>query len=128
MARARSAVSSALHGRTSRRRSPAARRRLPGPRSRISDRTSRGRPAPVVPGSIPRPREGAASIRIEHPRSQAVCRGCGRILEVALAIDELTVLSALAERAPEGWRVDGISFTLMGACRKCREGDRGTES
>ncbi|MGI0053296.1 MAG: hypothetical protein ACREC5_02295 [Thermoplasmata archaeon] len=79
-------------------------------------------PEPVVAGSIPVPTEGAASLRIDPPRSHAVCRGCGRILEVALALEELRVLSELAERAPEGWRVDGISFTLMGACRRCRSG------
>ncbi len=81
-----------------------------------------------MPGSIPRPPEGIAALRIEHPRSQAVCRGCGRILEVALALEELQGLAALAERAPEGWRVDGISFTLMGACRRCREGVPGPET
>lgn len=82
-----------------------------------------------MPGSIPVGPEGTARPRVEHPHSQAVCRGCGRILEIALTLEELRSLAGLAERAPDGWRVDGLSFTLMGACRRCREGgggDRGT--
>jgi hypothetical protein len=32
------------------------------------------------------------------------------------------LLVALASRHPEGWRVDGIAFSLTGACARCREG------
>jgi hypothetical protein len=76
----------------------------------------------IVPGSIPAGSEGTALPRVDRPHSQAVCRGCGRIVEVPLALEELRALAGLADRAPEGWRVDGLSFTLMGACRRCREG------
>jgi Fe2+ or Zn2+ uptake regulation protein len=76
----------------------------------------------IVPGSIPDESEGTAIPRVDRPHSQAVCRSCGRIVEVALTLEELRGLSDLTERAPSGWRVDGLSFTLMGACRRCREG------
>jgi hypothetical protein len=34
------------------------------------------------------------------------------------------LLVALAAEPPEGWRVDGIAFSLTGACARCREGPR----
>lgn len=74
----------------------------------------------IVPGSIPQGAEATAIPRVERPHAQAVCRGCGRILELALSLDELRTLADLADRAPDGWRVDGLSFTLMGACVRCR--------
>ncbi|HEV2317832.1 MAG TPA: hypothetical protein VGV89_09725 [Thermoplasmata archaeon] len=80
------------------------------------------KPAAIVPGSVPTEAEGTALPRVERPHSQAVCRGCGRILEVPLMLDELRLLADLADRAPPGWRVDGLSFTLMGACQRCRGG------
>ncbi len=76
---------------------------------------------PVVPGSIPPDAEAVAVLHIERPHSQAVCRRCGRILELALSIDELGVLSRLADRTPDGWRADGISFTVTGECRACQQ-------
>jgi hypothetical protein len=81
-------------------------------------------PLAIVPGSIPPEAEGTAIPHVERPHSQAVCRSCGRILEVALALDELKLLADLADRVPKGWRVDGMSFTLMGVCRPCRENPR----
>jgi Fe2+ or Zn2+ uptake regulation protein len=73
-----------------------------------------------VPGSIPDEAAGTAIPRADRPHSQAVCRRCGRIVEIALTLDELRAMTLLAERAPSGWRVDGLSFTLMGTCARCR--------
>jgi Fe2+ or Zn2+ uptake regulation protein len=78
----------------------------------------------IVPGSIPNESEGTAIPRVDRPHSQAVCRGCGRILELALELGELRDLAELADRAPEGWRIDGLSFTLTGLCTRCRTNDR----
>lgn len=78
----------------------------------------------VVPGSIPPGAEALALPHVERPHSQAVCRSCGRILELSLSLDELGLLSRLAERIPDGWRADGISFTVTGECRACQQGRR----
>jgi hypothetical protein len=79
-------------------------------------------PVAIVPGSVPEPEVGIVLPRIERPRMQAVCRQCGRILEIPLELSDLRVLADFARRAPEGWQVEGLSFTLAGACRRCREG------
>jgi hypothetical protein len=108
-------------------RAPARRARSsPTPSVTRASRVSVRRPVrtlpAIVPGSVPTGAEGTAIPRVERPHSQAVCRGCGRILEVPLTLDELRRLADLADRAPPGWRVDGLSFTLMGACQRCRGG------
>jgi Fe2+ or Zn2+ uptake regulation protein len=51
-----------------------------------------------------------------------VCRGCGRIASLALSPEEMVLLDRFSARSPAGWSVDGISLTLTGTCRKCREG------
>jgi hypothetical protein len=71
---------------------------------------------------VPEPEVGIVLPRIERPRMQAVCRQCGRILEIPLELSDLRILADFARRAPEGWQVEGLSFTLAGACRRCREG------
>ncbi|MGA8275185.1 MAG: hypothetical protein WB789_08965 [Thermoplasmata archaeon] len=60
----------------------------------------------------------------EPPHSHIVCRNCGRIASVDLEDAERELLVALASRHPEGWSVDGISFSLTGACARCRGGPR----
>ncbi|MCI4372361.1 MAG: hypothetical protein L3K02_01765 [Thermoplasmata archaeon] len=57
----------------------------------------------------------------EPPHSHIVCRTCGRIASVDLADAERELLIALASRHPDGWSVDGIAFSLTGACLRCRE-------
>ena len=89
-----------------RRRSPAARTALPPPVSA----------APAVT---------VHAVRIdllEDPHSHIVCRVCGRIQRIELTELDRHLLTELAMRHPDGWSVDGISFSLTGACQRCREG------
>jgi Fe2+ or Zn2+ uptake regulation protein len=68
---------------------------------------------------------GARAIRVdllEDPHAHIVCRVCGRIQSVELTELDRHFLTELAGHHPEGWSVDGIAFSLMGACRRCREG------
>jgi Fe2+ or Zn2+ uptake regulation protein len=58
----------------------------------------------------------------EDPHAHIVCRVCGRIQPIDLTQLDMHFLTRLAEDHPEGWSVDGISFSLTGACRRCREG------
>ncbi|MFZ1024328.1 MAG: hypothetical protein WAN87_09350 [Thermoplasmata archaeon] len=58
----------------------------------------------------------------EDPHAHVVCRVCGRIAGLALQQTDLWMLTEVAERRPEGWSVDGITYTLTGACPRCREG------
>jgi Fe2+ or Zn2+ uptake regulation protein len=60
----------------------------------------------------------------EPPHSHIVCRSCGRISRLELQDAERQLLIALAAQRPAGWSVDGISFSLTGACARCREGVR----
>jgi hypothetical protein len=76
----------------------------------------------MVPGSVPPPDPALGLPRVERTRCQAVCRTCGRILEIPLDLPELKLLADFVHRAPTGWQVEGLSFTLAGACRRCREG------
>lgn len=58
----------------------------------------------------------------EDPHAHVVCRVCGRIAGLPLQPTDLWMLTEVAERRPEGWSVDGITYTLTGACPRCREG------
>jgi Fe2+ or Zn2+ uptake regulation protein len=62
--------------------------------------------------------------RIEPPHAHAVCRLCGRIADVDLRLEDLRQLEELAQRRPGGWYVEGITFSLTGACPRCRHGAR----
>lgn len=108
---------------------PAARNRraAKAPRSRtVRKRAARPGPLPpIVPGSVPEDRDGILVARIDPPHLMEVCRGCGRIAPLSLAPEEMVVLDRFSARAPAGWSVDGISLTLTGTCRKCREGPEG---
>jgi len=59
---------------------------------------------------------------VEDPHAHIVCRACGRIQSVELSELDRHFLTELAGHHPDGWSVDGIAFSLMGACRRCREG------
>ena len=59
---------------------------------------------------------------LEDPHSHIVCRVCGRIQRLELTELDRHFLTEMASRHPDGWSVDGISFSLTGACRRCREG------
>jgi len=59
---------------------------------------------------------------VEDPHAHIVCRACGRIQDVELTELDRHFLTELAGHHPDGWSVDGIAFSLMGACRRCREG------
>jgi Fe2+ or Zn2+ uptake regulation protein len=58
----------------------------------------------------------------EEPHAHIVCRSCGRIQSVELTELDRFMLTHLAEEPPKGWSVDGIAFSMTGACRRCREG------
>lgn len=58
----------------------------------------------------------------EDPHSHIVCRVCGRIQRIDLTELDRHFLTEMAARHPDGWSVDGIAFSLTGACRRCREG------
>jgi hypothetical protein len=95
-------------------------------------RPSRRRRAPASPEATLRAdREGVAPLLLpsrgpvelaEDPHAHIVCRACGRIQPIELSELERHFLTELAERRPEGWSVNGIAFSLMGACQRCREG------
>jgi hypothetical protein len=59
---------------------------------------------------------------VEDPHSHIVCRVCGRIQRIELTELDRHFLTELAARHPDGWNVDGVAFSLTGACQRCREG------
>ncbi len=61
---------------------------------------------------------------LEDPHAHVVCRVCGRIQRVALTELDRHLLTEMSSHHPDGWSVDGISFSLTGACQRCREGRR----
>ncbi|HTS33686.1 MAG TPA: hypothetical protein VMI55_07120 [Thermoplasmata archaeon] len=94
-------------------------RQRPKPRPRRAG-TARS-PAPAQP--VPLPPVVRVGL-LEPPHSHIVCRSCGRISRLELQDAERQLLVALAAQHPAGWSVDGISFSLTGACGRCREGSR----
>jgi len=88
----------------------------------------RARPVPRAVGSHPRVALAPAAIPrspvdlAEDPHAHIVCRVCGRIQPIELTELDRHFLTRLAEGRPDGWSVDGIAFSLTGACRRCREG------
>ncbi|MGD0257602.1 MAG: hypothetical protein ABSB90_06955 [Thermoplasmata archaeon] len=92
-------------------------RRIPRPRKAV--RPIRAASVPTVPAPSDAPMHLG-----EPPHSHIVCRNCGRIAAVDLGDEERELLVALASRHPEGWSVDGIAFSLTGACARCRQGPR----
>jgi Fe2+ or Zn2+ uptake regulation protein len=61
-----------------------------------------------------------SSHRIATPTGHAVCRSCGRITRISLLPEEVGLLEALADHRPDGWSVDGASFSVTGLCASCR--------
>ncbi len=61
---------------------------------------------------------------VEDPHAHAVCRSCARIASLELTQDDLGALEQLAGRGPDGWVVDGVTFTLTGSCPQCRAESR----
>jgi hypothetical protein len=82
-----------------------------------SRRTGAAFPAPPSPP----PRRVRVDL-VEDPHSHIVCRVCGRIQRIELTELDQHLLTELAERHPDGWNVDGVAFSLTGACQRCREG------
>ena len=93
--------------------------RKPPARDRRTPRARRSAPAEPAP-PVPVVRVGL----LEPPHSHIVCRSCGRIARLELQDAERQLLVALAAQHPAGWSVDGIAFSLTGACGRCREGLR----
>jgi Fe2+ or Zn2+ uptake regulation protein len=54
--------------------------------------------------------------------AHAVCRRCGRIAPAAIPPELERGLRLMVAQRPMGWSVDGLSITVMGLCRRCREG------
>ena len=77
-------------------------------------------PVTVVPGSLPP--KGVLHTVAEPPHAHAVCRVCGRIADVEISGDDQLRLEALAGRMPVDWLVEGITLSLTGSCRRCRQG------
>ncbi|MGA7861857.1 MAG: hypothetical protein WCB19_08390 [Thermoplasmata archaeon] len=77
-------------------------------------------PAPVVPGSVP---EGVAltSPPPETPHGHLICRRCGRIAELELTELDRHLLMETSRRRPDGWEIDGVTFSLTGTCPGCRK-------
>lgn len=73
---------------------------------------------------VVRPAAGFPGLAVlsEPPRAHIVCRVCGRISPVPLETEQELLLERLALSRPDGWTVDRISFSLTGACARCREG------
>ena len=91
------------------------------PAPRVSHR--RRAPAPVVPGSVP---EGVAlaSPPPETPHGHLICHRCGRIAELELTELDRHFLMELSRRRPQGWEIDGVTFSLTGTCPRCRKESR----
>jgi Fe2+ or Zn2+ uptake regulation protein len=77
------------------------------------------RPAPAP--AIRIERAGGVDLA-EAPHAHVVCRVCGRIQGLELNELDRHLLTELAALHPDGWSIDGIAFSLTGACRRCREG------
>ncbi|MGC2290081.1 MAG: hypothetical protein WA688_09555 [Thermoplasmata archaeon] len=80
-------------------------------------------PPPVVPGSVP---EGVAltSPPSETPHGHLICHRCGRIAELELTELDRHFLMELSRRRPEGWEIDGVTFSVTGTCAACRKKGR----
>lgn len=95
---------------------------MPRPAARRSSsarRAAKPRTVPLIAPAGPRP---ARVELLEDPHAHVVCRSCGRIQRIELNELDRHLLTELAAQHPDGWNVDGISFSLTGACQRCREG------
>ncbi len=95
------------------------------PRSR---RPRSGRPKTLRPARSRPPIVAVRAVRVnltEDPHAHIVCRVCGRIQSIDLTELDRHFLEELGAHHPDGWSVDGIAYSLTGACRRCREGPAG---
>jgi len=90
------------------------------PSRRPTSSSLRSRPTTAV-RLFPPPRIVRVDL-VEDPHSHIVCRVCGRIQRIELTELDRHLLTELATRHPDGWNVDGVAFSLTGACQRCREG------
>jgi Fe2+ or Zn2+ uptake regulation protein len=82
--------------------------------------TVRVKPIPALPVVLT---ARTPNVRLaEDPHAHIVCRVCGRIQRIELTELDRHLLTELAAQHPEGWSVDGVAFSLTGACLRCREG------
>jgi hypothetical protein len=88
-------------------------------RAPASTRPRHRAPVPIVPGSVP---EGVAisSPPPETPHGHLICHSCGRIAELELTELDRHVLMETSRRRPNGWEIDGVTFSLTGTCPGCR--------
>lgn len=92
----------------------------PASRPRRPPRVVRSRPPTRSPAPVML--HTARVDLLEDPHAHVVCRVCGRIQRIELTELDRHLLTELAMRHPEGWSVDGIAFSMTGACQRCREG------
>jgi hypothetical protein len=92
----------------------------PPRKSRPRPKPSRATREPPAPARMA-PSPGPARLRAP-PTGHAVCRGCGRILRLALALDDGPNLEAFLDRRPDGWSAEGVTLTLTGLCPTCQTG------
>jgi len=59
---------------------------------------------------------------VPEPTAHAICRQCGRILRVSIPEADAATLQSFVDRRPDGWSVEGMSFSFTGICPRCREG------
>lgn len=99
-------------------------RKLPASKPKVSGTSHRHRaPLPVVPGSVP---EGVA-VNIpppETPHGHLICHRCGRIAELELTELDRHLLMETSRKRPDGWEIDGVTFSLTGTCPECRRKSR----
>ncbi|MCI4332218.1 MAG: hypothetical protein L3K01_00575 [Thermoplasmata archaeon] len=92
----------------------------PTRKSRPRAKSVRARHAPPKSAWVP-PAPGPARLRAP-PTGHAVCRGCGRIVRLALAIADGPNLEAFPDRRPDGWTAEGVTLTVTGVCPSCQTG------
>jgi hypothetical protein len=112
-------------------RAPRERRRRPSkaPAPAAPPRARESRPEPAeekvatLPFAVPPDPEAAiAALDLDIQSAHAVCRRCGRIAPAPIPPELERGLRLMVARHPTGWSIDGLSITVMGLCRRCREG------
>jgi hypothetical protein len=91
------------------------------PRKTHPKRRAARTPPAVRSASPARTEPGRVALRAP-PTGHAVCRGCGRILRLALALTDGPNLEAFLDRRPDGWSAEGITLTVTGLCPTCQSG------
>ena len=92
------------------------RRRAPARARKRAAARPRARPAPPA---APRRRVPLPTLQ-EPPRGHIVCRGCGRIQSIALEGGPDDRLLEMTERAPTGWIVERVAYSLAAVCPRCQ--------